>query len=88
VAESERRTRQLAEQRDVLQRQLEKAAEETTGEGGLPAVLLWTAGPWANCRAATLHLVFSLVALREQREACQALSLLALDCIICIKAHF
>jgi multidrug resistance efflux pump len=35
VAEAERRTKVLAEQRDVLQQQLEKAAAGTPGEGEL-----------------------------------------------------
>ena len=35
AAEAERRTKALAEQRDVLQQQLEKAAAETPGEGEL-----------------------------------------------------
>lgn len=33
MVEAERRLKQLIEHRDVLQRQLEKAAEEATGEG-------------------------------------------------------
>ena len=36
VAEAERRGKALAEQRDVLQQQLEKAAAETPGEGAPP----------------------------------------------------
>jgi Tfp pilus assembly protein FimV len=35
VADAERRIKTLAEQRDVLQQQLEKAAAETPGEGEL-----------------------------------------------------
>lgn len=51
AAEAERRAKALAEQRDVLQQQLEKAAAETPGEGA-SSVPAWPAGMGALALAA------------------------------------
>jgi len=65
VAEGERKARQLTEQRDALQRQLEKAAAEAPGEGA------WLAG-WLAGYAGHLGSAVAITDCMPSRECRRA----------------